>query len=97
FVKQIHVQEKASCRCGQYIVTAPAPAKPFESGHYGAGFVAHLVVMKCADSIPLYRLAKQYQRIGIPMSRSTITDQFHAAAGKPPAASAPAARDRRAE
>ena len=40
FVKQIHVQEKASCRCGQYIMTAPAPAKPFESGHYGAGFVA---------------------------------------------------------
>src|SRR5215831_17041739 len=82
FVKQIHVQEKASCRCGQYIVTARAPAKPFESGHYGAGFVAHLVVMKCADSIPLHRLAKQYQRIGIPMSRSTITDQFHAAAEK---------------
>src|SRR5262249_39665017 len=56
--------------------------KPFEGGHYGAGFVAHLVVMKCADSIPLHRLAKQYQRLGIPMSRSTITDQFHAAAEK---------------
>jgi transposase len=38
--------------------------------------------MKCADSIPLHRLAKQYQRLGIPMSRSTITDQFHAAAEK---------------
>jgi transposase len=38
--------------------------------------------MKCADSIPLHRLAKQYQRLGIPMSRSTLTDLFHAAAEK---------------
>jgi transposase len=82
FVKQIHVQEKAACRCGEHIATAPAPPRPFEGGHYGAGFVAHLVIMKCADSIPLHRLAKQYQRLGIPMSRSTITDQFHAAAEK---------------
>jgi transposase len=38
--------------------------------------------MKCGDSIPLYRLAKQYQRLGISMSRSTLTDLFHAAAEK---------------
>jgi transposase len=38
--------------------------------------------MKCADSIPLHRLAKQYQRLGIPMGRSTLTDLFHAAAAK---------------
>lgn len=38
--------------------------------------------MKCADSIPLHRLAKQYQRLGIPMSRSTLTDLFHATAEK---------------
>jgi transposase len=44
--------------------------------------MAHIVVMKCADAIPLHRLAKQYQRLGIPMSRSTLTDLFHAAAEK---------------
>jgi len=82
FVKQVHVQEKAACRCGEHIATAPPPRKPFEGGRYGAGFVAHIIVMKCADSIPLHRLAKQYQRLGIPMTRSTITDQFHAAAEK---------------
>ncbi len=82
FVRQKHVQEKAACRCGEYIATADPPRKPFEHSPYGAGFVAHLVVMKCADSLPLYRLAKQYQRLGIPMSRSTLTDLFHAAAGK---------------
>jgi transposase len=82
FVKQEHVQEKAACRCGQYIATADPPHRPFEKGLYGPGFVAHLVTMKCADSIPLYRLAKQYQRLGIPMARSTLTDLFHAAARK---------------
>lgn len=82
FVRQEHLQETLACACGGYIVTAESPVKPFEKGHYGAGFVAHLAVMKCADSIPLHRLAKQYQRLGIPMSRSTLTDLFHAAAAK---------------
>lgn len=82
FVRQKHVQEKVACRCGEYIATAEPPRKVVEGGQYGAGFIAHLVVMKCADSIPLHRLAKQYQRLGIPMSRSTLTDLFHAAATK---------------
>ena len=82
FVRQEHVQEKVACACGEFVATAPPPRKPFEGGLYSAGFVAHLIVMKCGDSIPLHRLAKQYQRLGIPMSRSTITDQFQAAAEK---------------
>lgn len=82
FVRQKHVQEKAACGCGGFIATADPPPKPVEGGKYGSGFAAHLVTMKCADSIPLHRLAKQYQRLGIPMSRSTLTDLFHAVACK---------------
>ncbi len=82
FVRQCHVQEKAACACGQFIATADPPARPIEGGHYGAGFLAHIVVAKCADATPLHRLAKQYQRLGIPMSRSTLTDLFHATAEK---------------
>jgi len=44
---------------------------------YGPGFIAHLIVSKCGDSIPLYCLEKQYRRLGIPISRSTMTDLFH--------------------
>lgn len=80
FILRDHVQEKLACRCGQYIATAPPPSRPIDKSLYGVGFVAHLVTMKCADSIPLYRLAKQYQRLGIPMARSTLTGLFHAAA-----------------
>jgi len=82
FVQQEHVQEKLACRCGGFIATADPPRKVALKGRYGPGFIAHLCVMKCADSIPLYRLAKQYERIGIPMTRQTLTDLFHAAAEK---------------
>jgi transposase len=82
FVRQKHVQETVACRCGGHVATADPPRKVVEGGRYGAGFIAHLVVMKCGDSLPLHRLAKQYQRLGIPMSRSTLTDLFHAAATK---------------
>jgi transposase len=82
FVRQEHVQEKRACRCGQYIATADPPRRALDKSQYGPGFIAHLIVMKCADSIPLHRLAKQYQRLGIPMARSTLTDLFHAAAEK---------------
>jgi len=82
FARQEHVQDKLACRCGGYIATAPPPRRVVEGGKYGPGFIAHIVVMKCADSLPLYRLAKQYERLGIPMSRSTLNDLFHLAARK---------------
>jgi transposase len=82
FVRQEHVQEKRACRCGQYIATADPPPRALDKSQYGPGFIAHMIVMKCADSIPLHRLAKQYQRLGIPMARSTLNDLFHGAAAK---------------
>ena len=82
FVRQEHMQEKRACRCGQYIATAEPPPRALDKSQYGPGFIAHLCVMKCADSIPLHRLAKQYQRLGIPMARSTLTDLFHRAGEK---------------
>jgi transposase len=74
------VREKAACRCGGYIVTAPAPPKLIARGQYGPGFAAFLIVAKCADSIPIYRLEKRMKRIGIPLSRSTMNDVLHSAA-----------------
>ena len=82
FAREEHIQEKRACRCGQYIATAAPPARALDKCQYGPGFIAHAITMKCADSIPLHRLAKQYQRLGIPMARSTITRLFHGAAEK---------------
>ena len=40
----------------------------------GAVLLAHIVVSKFADHVPLYRLCQIYGREGVEMSRSTITD-----------------------
>lgn len=80
FVRQRHVQQTLACRCGQYVVTAPAPAKVVDKAQYGPGLVAQIVVSRALDSIPLYRQEKQYQRIGIPLNRSTMCGLYHRAA-----------------
>jgi len=72
-----HVRETLACRCGQYIVTAPGPDHSVEGTRYGDGLRAYIVTSKCADSLPIYRLAKQFARLGIPIPRSTLTDLFH--------------------
>ncbi|MBU51096.1 MAG: IS66 family transposase, partial [Deltaproteobacteria bacterium] len=48
-----------------------------EGTHYGPGLHAHVVVQKCADSIPLYRQEKILKRAGVPLNRSTLKDLFH--------------------
>ena len=75
-----HVQEVLRCRCNGHIVTAPGAPKVVEQGHYGASFMAHLVVAKCVDHQPIYRLEKAFERLHIPMKRSTMNELFHRAA-----------------
>jgi transposase len=75
--RQLHIQEKLRCRCGETILTADGTPKVYDKARYGPGFLAHVVVSKCADSIPLYRQAKQYRREGVPIDRSTLVDLFH--------------------
>jgi transposase len=79
-VRQVHIQEKLACRCGEHIVTAEGPARVTEGGSYGPGFHAHVVTSKCLDSLPLHRLEKQFKRLGIPVARATLVGLFHASA-----------------
>lgn len=79
FRKRIYQRETLACRCG-FIVTASAPDRVGEKTRYAPSFVAHLIVNKCADAGPQYRLEKAYKRIGIPLSRSTMCNLFHRAA-----------------
>jgi transposase len=77
FRRYRHVRETLACTCGQHIVTAPGPDSSIEQTRYGDGLRAYVVTSKCADAMPLYRLAKQFRRLGIPIPRSTLTDLFH--------------------
>jgi transposase len=80
FRRRRHIRETLACPCGQHMVVAPGPDHSIEGARYGDGFRAFIVTCKCADSIPLYRQAKQLSRLGIPISRSTLTDLLHQAA-----------------
>ena len=75
--RHVHVQETLACTCGEYMVTADGPKKPVEGGHYGASLMAHTVVAKCVDSIPLYRMEKQLKRAGLAITRSSLCNLFH--------------------
>jgi transposase len=79
FERQEHVQETLACPCGKHIVTAPGPARVVDGGSYGPGFIANLLVSKGSDSIPLYRMEKQFLRLGIPVARATMVSLFHMA------------------
>jgi transposase len=75
--RQVHVQQKARCRCGETIITADGPAKVFDKARFGPTFMAQVAVAKCADSLPLYRQAKAYRRAGVEVNDSTLGDLFH--------------------
>jgi transposase len=66
---------KYACRtCPGTVVQAPAPARLIESGLPTEALVAHVIVSKYADHVPLYRQAQIYARQGIELDRSTLAD-----------------------
>lgn len=69
-----HVRPKLACSCCDAISQAPAPALPVPRGRAGPGLLAHVVVSKFADHLPLYRQSRIYAREGIDLSRSTLAD-----------------------
>jgi transposase len=73
-----------SCeRSGRAIqaVKAPLPPEPIPRGTAAAGLLAHVLVSKYFDHLPLYRLEGILGRLGWEVSRSTLCDQMTACAG----------------
>jgi transposase len=76
-----HVRPKCACgRCDR-IIQAPAPSRPIAQGLAGPGLLAHVLVSKYADHLPLYRQSEMYAREGVDLPRSTLTDWVGEAAG----------------
>jgi transposase len=69
-----HVRPKLSCTKCDHIVQASAPSRPIERGVAGPGLLAHVLVSKYADHLPLYRQSEIYARQGIELERSTLAD-----------------------
>ena len=69
-----HVRPKLSCSACQRIVQVSAPSRPIERGLAGPGLLAHVLVSKYADHLPLYRQSQIFAREGIDLDRSTLAD-----------------------
>jgi transposase len=62
------------CRaCGEAVVQAPAPDRPIDGGMATEALLAHVLVSKYADHLPLYRQSQIFARQGIALDRSTLS------------------------
>jgi transposase len=55
-------------------LTAPRPPSPIARGLAGPGLLAHVMVSKFCDHLPLYRCERMLARFGVNLSRSTLCD-----------------------
>lgn len=62
------------------VVAATKPAEPIAKGLPGPGLLAHLIVSKYVDHLPLHRLERVYERQGVFLPRSTLSDWLAACA-----------------
>jgi transposase len=73
FVNQI-IRPRAACTCCVAIQQADMPSRPIERGRPGPGLLAHVLVSKYGDHLPLYRQSQIYGREGVDLDRSTMAD-----------------------
>ena len=74
FVVNRIVRPRKACAGCEAIVQTPLPSRPIERGRPGPGLLAHVLVSKYADHLPLYRKSQIYAREGIDLDRSTMAD-----------------------
>ena len=55
-------------------MVAPAPDRSVDGGMPTKALVAHVVVSKYADALPIYRQAQMLERQGIKLDRSTLAN-----------------------
>jgi transposase len=70
----------APAALGPAIISAVKPAMPIDKGLPGPGLLAHIIVSKYFDHLPLYRQEKIFERQGVVLARSTTCDWMAACA-----------------
>lgn len=74
FVVNRILRPRMACSCCETISQAALPSRPIERGRPGPGLLAHVLVNKYADHLPLYRQSLIFKRDGIDLERSTLAD-----------------------
>ena len=74
FVVRRIVRPRKACTQCEAFVQAPLPSRPIERGRPGPGLLAHVLIGKYCDHLPLYRQSEIYAREKVELHRSTLTD-----------------------
>jgi len=75
FVEHEYHLEKYACgRCKEGVATAQAPDQVLERSAATPSLLAHVVVSKFVDHVPLHRLHRIYDRLGVDIPVSTLSD-----------------------
>jgi transposase len=74
FVVRKFVRPRMACRRWETISQAPLPSRPIERGRPGPGLLAHVLISKYADHLPLCRQSQIYAREGVDLDRSTMAN-----------------------
>jgi transposase len=62
FVVNRIVRPRMACKTCEAICQAPLPSRPIERGRPGPGLLAHVLISKYADHLPLYRQSQIFER-----------------------------------
>ncbi|WP_226662950.1 IS66 family transposase [Microbulbifer aggregans] len=74
FTVERHIRGKWACKRCERITQAPVPLQIIDKGIPTSGLLAHLLIAKYADHLPLYRQEKIFARAGLAISRSTLAE-----------------------
>jgi transposase len=74
FIVNRIVRPRMVCSDCECFTQVALPSRPIERGRPGLGLLAHVLVNKYADHLPLYRQSRIFEREGIDLDRSTLAD-----------------------
>jgi transposase len=80
FVLKRYRRQKYRCPEGCAPVTAPAPPRLLQGGHYSVDFAVHVALQKYGFHLPLARQERMYRREGLVVDTQTLWDQLSALA-----------------
>lgn len=68
-----HIRPRCACTSCDKIVQAFAPSKAIDKGKAGSGLLAHIMIQKYCNHLPMYRQSQMYEREGVEISKNTMT------------------------
>ena len=74
FIVNRITRPRFACSGCDSFTQAQLPSRPIERGRPGPGLLAHVLVSKYADHLPLYRQSRIFERDGLDLDRSTLAD-----------------------